>query len=80
MCFAVERQCPAYLPDVLHVGMPETSYEDSALFTCLLAANRAGVRDLNAMKRVFMYQKEKALISELPHEQQQPGSKQSGQA
>jgi hypothetical protein len=41
--------------------MPETSYEGSALFTCLLAASRAGVRDLNAANRVFMYQEEKAL-------------------
>jgi hypothetical protein len=33
--------------------MPETSYEGSPLFTCLLAFNRAGVRDLNAANKLL---------------------------
>lgn len=85
MCFAVTKgQCPAYLPDVLHVGMPETSYEGSALLTCLWAANRAGVRDLNAANKLIVYQEETALntkhLPELAHKWQLPGSNQTGQA
>ena len=82
LCSNSKGQSAAYLPDVLHVGLPETSYKGSALFTCLLAVNRAGVRDLNAANIVFVYQEGEALNtkhSELPHEQQLPGIKQPGQ-
>ena len=65
------------------MGMPETSYEGSALFTCLLAANRAGVRNLHAAIEGLCTRRksfEQGANSKLPHQQQLPRSKQTSQA
>lgn len=62
------------LPEVLHVGTPETSYKDSPLPTCRLADTRAGVRDLEEeVDRCKEDRRDDSVPLKLPNELRSPG-------